>query len=292
MKLIAASCNKLQDISPQPIWAQLQAERPDVLLLHGDNVYLQHNQHDDPLLLAAELRGLYDAQLAEPAFAALLADLQARGGHLAAIYDDHDFLGDNRGGGDGGAALREAARFEFIRAFAPPLTNGSEVYRVLQLGLVDLVVLDERYYRTSLTTSRDDRDAILGNAQWAWLEGTLAASTAPYLVIASGTTLHDYGNESWEHYRAAFARLTGLLKARRGALIVSGDLHRNTVYDDSGVIEIVSSAVARRGMVFGAVRQNYAVLSFDEEGLRVDMGSLKVGGRLDFRIPLSKWALP
>ncbi|HSI58725.1 MAG TPA: alkaline phosphatase D family protein [Ideonella sp.] len=292
MKLIAASCTKHQDIAPQTVWADIQAERPDVLLLHGDNVYLQHNQHDDPLLLAAELRSLYAQQFAEPAFAALLADLRARGGQLAAIYDDHDFLGDNRCGGDVSPALREAARGEFIRAFGPPLRAGSEVYRVLPLGLVDLVVLDGRFHRSSLATSRDDRDAMLGSLQWRWLENTLAASIAPYLVLASATTLHDYGSESWEHCPAAFSRLTGLLKGRPGALVIAGDVHRNAAYDDSGVIEIVTSAVARRGMVFGAVRQNYAVLSFDAQAVRVELRCLKVGGRFDFNIPLARWALP
>jgi hypothetical protein len=72
----------------------------------------------------------------------------------------------------------------------------------------------------------------------------------------------------------------------------AGDVHRNALYDDSGVIEIVTSGVAGRGAVFGVVRENYAILTFDAEALRVELCSLKVHGRFDLRIPLTKWFLP
>lgn len=91
-----ASCAKLQQVDPQPVWSEIAALRPDVLLLLGDLVYLDHDRHDDPAALAAELRRLYDAQFAEANFAALRADLAARGAALLSIYDDHDFLGNNR----------------------------------------------------------------------------------------------------------------------------------------------------------------------------------------------------
>ena len=123
MKIAVASCTKLQQINPQPVWSEIQIERPDVLLLTGDNVYLDHDNHKDPAKLREELQRLFAAQLAEPNFAALLADLRARGGTLLAIYDDHDFLGNNCYGGDHDPALREAARDEFIRAFAPVQTQ-------------------------------------------------------------------------------------------------------------------------------------------------------------------------
>lgn len=291
MKLAAASCSKIEDVDPQPAWAEIQQERPDVLLLLGDNVYLEHDHHDDPAQLADELRQRYAEQFAEPGFAALLADVRGRGGEVVAIYDDHDLLGNNRYGGDHGPALRDAARREFVNAFAPAMT-GSDVYRALSVGPVDLVVLDERFYRRSPSTSASDRDAILGAAQWNWLEGVIAASTAKYLVIGSSTTLHAFGDESWEQYPAAFRRISRLLRGRPGALVVSGDVHRNAAYDDNGVIEIVTSAVARRGLLFGALRKNYGVFTFGADAVRIELRSLKVSWRYDFSIPLSDWVLP
>lgn len=291
LKIAIASCAKVQDVPEQPVWATVQAQAPDALLLLGDNVYLHHDHHQSPEALAAELRALYAQQLAQPHFAALLADLRARGKPVVAVYDDHDFLGNNRCGGDVADALRQAARAELVRAFAPVQT-GEEVYRVHHLGLVDLVVLDARFHRVPPAAAGGDRDALLGAAQWRWLEQQVAASTAPYLVLASSTTLHTFADESWEQYPGAFARLVQLLKGRRGALVVSGDVHRNAVYDDSGVVEVVSSAVARRGIVFGALRQNHGLLQFDGDRMRVQLFSLKVSGRFDFEVPLADWRLP
>jgi phosphodiesterase/alkaline phosphatase D-like protein len=291
MKIVAASCSNIREVDPQPAWSEIRAERPDVLLQLGDNVYLERDDHTDPALLAAELRSLYARQFAEPGFCDLLADLRARSGHIVAIYDDHDFIGDNRCGGDCTEALRHAARAEFVAAF-DPVRTGTDVYRVHRLGPVDLVVLDERFYRTSPVATCTDRDAILGHAQWAWLEGVVSSSTAKYLVIASSTTLHLFGDQSWEQYPAAFERMTGLLRGRAGSLVVSGDAHRNAAYDESGVIEIVTSAVAQRSRTFGSLRKNFGVLRFGMDALQVELRSLKIGSRFSFAIPLSQWSLP
>jgi phosphodiesterase/alkaline phosphatase D-like protein len=221
----------------------------------------------------------------------LLADLRSRGGHLVAIYDDHDFIGDNRSGGDCCEALRLAARAEFVDAFAP-MTTGAEVYRIHHMGDVDLVVLDERFYRTSPATSANDRNAILGGAQWTWFEAVVAGFTATYLVVASSTNLHSFADRSWEQYPAAFGRMTACLRGRVGALVISGDAHRNAVYDESGVIKIVTSAVAQRSRVFGSLRRNYGVITFDPDSAHEELRSVKVGSRFDFVIPLSRWSLP
>src|SRR5262245_27324646 len=290
-KLVVASCAKLQQISSQPVWSAMLSERPDGLLLLGDTIYLDNDQHRDPAALGAELRGLWPAQLAEPHFAALLSDLRARGAPVLAVYDDHDFIGDNRYGGDFDPALREAARAELQRALTPDRV-GRECYTQHHFDLVDVILLDVRFHRRAPEHERKDPDAVLGRLQWEWLIDRVSASGAPYLVVGSSTTFHAFADESWEEYPAAFERLRTLLRGRTGALVVSGDVHRNAPYDDSGVIEIVSSGVAGRGVVFGAVRQNYAVLDFDPEALRVELRSLKVHGRFDLRVPLAKWALP
>lgn len=289
MKIAFASCAKIQDLALQPAWDDIRVQRPDVLLLLGDTVYLDRNDHHDPAQLAADLRQLYQRQFAQPQFAALRADLLQRGGQLVAIYDDHDFLGDNRCGGDAEPALREAARAEFVRAF-DPLCTGPEVYALHRLGLVDLVLLDLRFHR--LAAPGGDRDALLGPGQWQWLERAVAASSAPYLVVASSITMHRFGSESWEDHPAAFRRLRALLQHRPGALVVSGDVHHNAAYDDSGVVEIVSSGVARVGAMFHAERRNWGLLDFSPERLQVSLHSLKVTGRLAFELPLARWALP
>lgn len=297
MKVAIASCIKVQDLAPQAVWDEIRASQPDVLLLLGDNVYLDRNDHGDPQALAGELRVLYRRQFAQPQFAELLAELQGRGGRLFAVCDDHDFLGDNRCGGDVDPALREAARGEFVRAFSPARTRGDtsdEVYALHRLGIVDLLLLDLRFHRRAAASveAAMDLDALLGAAQWRWFEAAVAGSRAPYLLVASGTTAHRFGAESWEQYPAAFQRLRSLLAPRRGALVVSGDVHRNAVYDDSGMVEIVSSGAARVGAVFGAERRNWGLLHFQAARLAVQLHGLKVQDRLSFEIALDHWALP
>lgn len=291
MKIAVASCIKIQQTNPQPVWQEIQREEPDVLLLLGDTIYLEHNHHVDAEELRAELRSRYDEQFREPHFKALLDDVRARGARLLAIYDDHDFLGNNRYGGEAPPAMRQTAREELVRAFGLTPPASGDVYQQCRVGPTDIFLLDERYYRRSPVNSRDDRDAILGVKQWTWLEEAVNASQAQFIVVASSTTFHRFGDESWEQYPSAFDRMRTLMQGRRGAMIVSGDVHRNTLYDDSGVLEVVTSGVARRGLVFGAARKNYGILTFAGDRVQVELRGLKSGDRFNATIARADWGL-
>jgi len=293
MKIAAASCCKLQHFASQPVWDAIRQESPDALILLGDNVYLDHDFHSKPASLAAELRMLYDAQKAEPHFAALLADMAARSKPVIAIYDDHDFLGNDRFGGGEDQALCEAARAELVRAFSP-LQTGQDVYSSRRLGDVEIIVLDVRFYRRKITDSLFDRDAMLGARQWTWFEQTVAASTAPYLLVVSSTTAYTYGlvEDGWERCPAAFKRLCALLGSRAGALVLSGDIHSNDRYDDAGLVEIVTSGVARRGIVNGKPRANYALLEFGPQSVRIEQRGLKSGDCWTGLLHRQHWQLP
>ena len=118
MKIAFASCAKVQDFSAQAAWDEIRARRPDALLVVGDKVCLDRDDHVDAQDLGAELRTLYQRQFAQPQFGALQADLHSRGGRQFAVYDNHDFLGDKRCGGDAETGLCTAAWAEFVRAFA------------------------------------------------------------------------------------------------------------------------------------------------------------------------------
>jgi hypothetical protein len=56
-KLVVSSCAKLQQINPQPVWEQGLAERPDGVLLLGDNIYLDEDRHAGPSRRAPKLEG-------------------------------------------------------------------------------------------------------------------------------------------------------------------------------------------------------------------------------------------
>jgi len=290
MRVVFCSCCKIQQINPQPIWSDIQARKPDVLLLLGDNIYLDHDSHDDPKALQTELQTCYARQLRETNFAALLVDLKARAARVLAIYDDHDFLGNNRYGGDNPPSMREAARSALSDAFSPPRT-GDDIYSASTFGNVLILMLDTRFYRRRPADSATSRDAVLGESQWTWLEQQLAAPTPAFVILASGSTFHRFDNESWEQYPTAFERLRSLLGHRKGTMFLSGDIHSNEAYDDSGVLELASSGVARRGIVFGGKRANYGVLDFDATGVDVEFVSRKKSNRAKFRVSLDDWSL-
>ncbi|MFI7587584.1 alkaline phosphatase D family protein [Spongisporangium articulatum] len=295
MKIAAASCAKLSEDAEQLAWAEIQAAEPDVLLLGGDNVYLANDALATPAALTAGLRAQYKKQFAVPTFKALLADLKRRGGEVVPIYDDHDFLGDNRCGRDdrnkrgGAASLRRAARDEFVRQFAKfgvKAPDSGGVYRVLRRGLVDIFVVDGRYHRHSLNAEEAARPvAFLSRPQWDWLERELAQPTsARYTVLLSGTTVHNFAAdpevedrnvESWERYTAAYERLLGLLGDRPGTVVVSGDIHVNRLTGARGLLEVVTSGVARK-TVHAPKRplRNWALLTFDQAGMTIEQHSL------------------
>ena len=288
-KIAFASCCKLQKVNPQPAWAEIQLEKPDVLLLLGDNIYLDKDSHDDPAALTAELALLYRAQLREPNFSALLADMKARGKPVLATYDDHDFLGDNRVGA-ANPALRDSAREQLVAAI-DPVRTGDDVYSSQWHGNVRIVVLDTRYHRDLLPGAADQRDAILGARQWQWLEAELERKDSPFVLVVSSTAFHRYGvNEAWSYYTAAFQRLRDLLRHRSGAMVASGDIHDNELKDKSGVIEVVSSGVARPGKGHGE-RRNYGLLVFDETGVDIDLRGEPPKGVFPMRVLLSDWRL-
>ena len=53
--------------------------------------------------------------------------------------------------------------------------------------------------------------------------------------------MRTFADESWEQYPGAFNRMINLLKGRRGAMVVSGDVHRNAACDWSSVATSRSS---------------------------------------------------
>ena len=84
----------------------------------------------------------------------------------------------------------------------------------------------------------------------------------------------------------------GLLANKKGRLILSGDVNRNVAYDDIGVIELVSSGVARKGSMFGTIRKNFGIHSFTEKAWAVKLESLKVGWRFEFKTHLVSGCYP
>ena len=217
----------------QPIFSAVQAAGPDAFLFVGDNHYANSDQVE-------RLRWYYQYGRRLPERAALLAVTPT-----LAVWDDHDFTGNNT---DGAAPGRAVALQIFEEYWANP-GYGTDavpgVYSAWSWGDVDFFLLDDRYYRGLDGT-------LLGAAQTAWLLDGLAASEATFKVLVSGSQWTEHGTtDSWaafpEARQALFDDMD--LLGVEGVVLLSGDVHTaefwwNLRPDSYDLPELTSSPLA------------------------------------------------
>jgi alkaline phosphatase D len=202
------------------IWRAIAARKPDAFLTLGDNVY-QRDENGRPELL--ELREAYGLLAADADFAAVRAAMP-----VLPVWDDHDY-GMNGAGADFPPRKNSEALFKHVWAIPPddPRRSRDGVYFARIAGppgrRTQIVLLDMRYFLTEET--------FLGEAQWRWLEATLAEPAdlrilaSPLPVLAETTRL-----DGWREKPAERDRLLAHIGATNGVVIVSGDSHVGARY--------------------------------------------------------------
>jgi alkaline phosphatase D len=224
-RMAFGSCNR-QD-APQPLWKPILADRPDLWIWMGDNIY-----GDSPVM--DTLRAKYARQNANPDYQLLKASTPIIG-----VWDDHDY-GINDG--DKRFAQKKESRdlmFDFLGMPADAQERNREGgYAAHTYGTGDqqvkVILLDGRYFRDTL--SRLDRQyqvnltgQMLGDAQWKWLENELKTSTARVNFIVSGIqflpTEHAY--EKWANFPQEREKLLNLIASSgvQNPILLSGDRH-------------------------------------------------------------------
>jgi alkaline phosphatase D len=145
---------------------------------------------------------------------------------VVGVWDDHDF-----GLNDAGAefALREDSRRLFLEFLGEPRDSKRWGRRGLYAshsfagGRLKVVMLDVRYER---------RDGVaIGEEQWAWLERELADETADVVLLVSPIQVLVFDRalqEKFSQHFASYERLAGLLRRRRGVVLLSGDVHMSS----------------------------------------------------------------
>ncbi len=227
---------------PQPIWGPIRAQRPDLFLFLGDNIY---GDTRDPEVLAAKYRQLAD----QPGFQRLRGETP-----IMATWDDHDY-GENDAGAD--YPMKERSKELFLDFFGEPL--GTErrlrddgIYTAQTFGppgrRVQIIMLDTRYARTPLlrvdflsALARRSRSVgpyqpqnspqarMLSDSQWLWLEARLREPAEFRILCSSTPVLMDYtGWETWANMPRELQRLQRLIgtTGAAGLVIISGDVHR------------------------------------------------------------------
>jgi alkaline phosphatase D len=224
-KIAFGSCSR-QSL-PQLLWDDIAAQKPDVWVWLGDNIYGDSENMDT-------LRAKYAIQKSNPVYQQL-----RQSASIIGIWDDHDY-----GVNDGGKEYpkrkeSQQVMLDFLDESAnSPLRKQEGAYSAHSYGpkgqRVKVILLDARYFRDPLKKENkinvpDPSGDILGETQWTWLEKELTSSDADVHIIGSGIQVlpEEHVYEKWANFPTARKRLLDLLGKTKpkGALLISGDRH-------------------------------------------------------------------
>jgi alkaline phosphatase D len=177
---------------------------------------------------------------------------------MLTMWDDHDY-GLNDAGGEYQYKEDSQALFNYVWAVpdGDPRRSRPGVYNSWMIGVEDgkrvqLIMLDTRYFRSELKETDewgargkerylpdpDPSKTMLGEAQWAWLEGELKKPADLRLLVSSVQVIADgHGWEAWKMLPAERDRLYSLIDETdaNGVVILTGDRHAAALYRKEGV---------------------------------------------------------
>ncbi len=253
-KVAVTSCMDVDDTPVQSAWYLLLAEKPDLHLLLGDNVYANTTDREGLWSKHRQQRRVVE-------FAAVLRNVPTY-----AMWDDHDY-GPNDS--DGTAAGKENSLVAFNELFANPGAGTGDTpgaFFRFSWADVDFFLLDGRYHRSPDNAPNDDSKRMLGDAQFKWLADGLKASKAKFKVLASGSTLMLSRDDGWRVYDFDRNRLYRTIRENKisGVIYLAGDVHRclleiHPAAETVGypLYEVISSGIAN------SETQGFATLEFD-----------------------------
>lgn len=202
------------------IYTNIAAQKPDMMVWLGDNIY--YREPDWNTRTGMVHRNTHTRSLPE------LQQLWASTHHYA-IWDDHDYGPDNSDGTwihkDMAAEIFEA--FWGNPTYGLPGRKGCTTHFTFQD--VEFFLLDNRYYRTPNNCESCPRTA-LGAEQLAWFKGAIAASRAPFKIVAIGGQVltNSTNGETLAHdFEAERDSLLAHIEREniKGVVFLTGDKH-------------------------------------------------------------------
>ena len=307
MKIGFGSCLK-QDNSMQ-IFTPIKAEKPDLFLMIGDNVYGDSEKED-----LKELRSAYATQ--KKNFERMNFNFP-----IEAIWDDHDY-----GMNDAGVEYpyKEKSKELFLNFWDIPSDDVRRFREGLYFDLtyninhkiLQILFLDTRTFRDSLLPTdnigergkeryipnSDSSLTILGESQWSWFKEKISERVDLRIIVSSIQVLPiGHGWESWNNFPLERQKMIDMIDEAgvNQTLILSGDRHRAGIYKvrtASGKIiaEVTSSSLnasfpnkeengpLRIGNTF--VEENYGVIIVDGERSKMTASIKNIKGEIVSRI--------
>ncbi len=231
----------------------LQAE-PDLVLLLGDNIYIEPQDQAGE----ARIRDRYKRLLAAPGFQELLQKSEVH-----AIWDDHDFgLNDADAGSSFQSISRPAfhwfrsrlsdgaskTRMELMKA---PFGRDETIAYAVKNDRVTVVLTDNRSFRRTAQGLSAEKRQVFSRKQLDWIKGILERPPTPLVFLASGGALLPKRNEEeslWQSPHEWEELLESLQDSPASVFVLSGDTHFSGVYNysfpDKSVSEIFASPLS------------------------------------------------
>jgi len=154
---------------------------------------------------------------------------------IIGTWDDHDYGTDNS---DSAYRYKEEAKKVFKENYPsyPYEEKDGGIYYSFSVADVDMLVLDTRWYRSSMENDDNENKKMLGDNQLNWLLAGLKRSSSPFKIIFSSVPMNDYGGDtssgregydSWMSYKYELNKLVSFIKENniQGVLVFSGDQH-------------------------------------------------------------------
>jgi alkaline phosphatase D len=232
VRFAVMSCQQYEDRDRPDgfaIYPSMLRGQPDFFVNTGDAVYYDHG----PVHALNETLARY--HWARMYALPTLRDFHRQVGSFF-MKDDHDTLTNDSHPGD------RTGDFTFddgLRVFREQTAPAEPPYRAIRWGRhLEVWLLEGRDTRSSTAADRTGVPTILGPEQLAWLERTLAASTATFRVLITPTpivgpdrTTKD-DNLANSGYRTEGERVRALLARHRNLIVITGDRHWQYVSRD------------------------------------------------------------
>lgn len=270
------------------MWEVIRSKQPDLVLLLGDNVYI-----DDPESPAMQ-HYCYFRRQSRPEFRRLVASTP-----VYSIWDDHDFGTNDCSGGpalDTPWWKRPVYRV-YRNNWANPAYGGGDAnpgcYYDFYVGDVHFIMLDGRYYR-NLKPDDAGMPTMLGPVQRRWLLETVRESRGTFKVICSPVPwvfkAKGDSRDTWNGFKEERTLLFDFLTAHQidGVVLMSADRHRSDLWsierpNDYKLFEFNSSRLTNQHV---HPEMKDAVFSYNKKqsfGL-VDFDTIRTDPTVTYRI--------